>query len=76
MEQIFELAGVAKGTVYYHFKGKDELFQALLIEGLNRFAGTLRAQAEDISRPSEALIRVECGANSKTSQDTKHSLGF
>ncbi len=58
VEQIVELAGVAKGTVYYHFKGKDELFQALLIEGLNRFAGTLRAQAEDTSRPSEALIRV------------------
>lgn len=58
VEQIVELAGVAKGTVYYHFKGKNELFQALLVEGLNRLAGAVRDQVEAASGPVAALEGV------------------
>ena len=58
VEQIVELAGVAKGTVYYHFKSKNELFQALLIEGLKRLADACREEAQHASSPTEALAGV------------------
>jgi AcrR family transcriptional regulator len=62
VDQIVERAGVAKGTVYYHFKSKDELFQALLVEGLKRLAGSLSAEAAAAVRPPAALsgmVRAE-----------------
>lgn len=34
MDDIAAAAGVAKGTLYYHFPGKADLFRALAIEGL------------------------------------------
>jgi AcrR family transcriptional regulator len=58
VEQIVELAGVAKGTVYYHFKSKDELFQALLIEGLKRVADAFREETRDALGPTEALAGI------------------
>jgi AcrR family transcriptional regulator len=64
IDQIVERAGVAKGTVYYHFKGKDELFQALLVEGLKQLADMLRAEAEGASTRRAALaaiVRAEVG---------------
>jgi AcrR family transcriptional regulator len=58
VDQIVELAGVAKGTVYYHFRSKNELFQALLIEGLNRLAVAFRAETEEAPGPVEALTSI------------------
>ena len=58
VDQIVERAGVAKGTVYYHFKSKDELFQALLVEGLKRLADALRAEADSAASPSAALAGI------------------
>ena len=34
IEDIAEQAGVAKGTFYYHFKSKSELFEFLLLRGI------------------------------------------
>lgn len=58
VDQIVELAGVAKGTVYYHFKSKNELFQALLIEGLKRLATAFRAETEKAADPLDALAGI------------------
>jgi AcrR family transcriptional regulator len=58
IDQIVERAGVAKGTVYYHFRGKDELFQALLVEGLKQLADALRAQAADAPDKRAALAAI------------------
>jgi AcrR family transcriptional regulator len=58
IDQIVERAGVAKGTVYYHFKSKDELFQALLVEGLKELADTLRTRASGAPSSREALANV------------------
>ncbi|MDS1272192.1 TetR/AcrR family transcriptional regulator [Lipingzhangella sp. LS1_29] len=46
VDQIAERAGVAKGTVYYNFGGKTELFTALLAWGISRLAEEMRAAAE------------------------------
>lgn len=42
MDEISVSAGVAKGTVYYHFKSKDEVFKYIITEGVN----LLREQIE------------------------------
>jgi TetR/AcrR family transcriptional regulator len=34
MDEISSSAGVAKGTVYYHFKSKDEVFKYIITEGV------------------------------------------
>ncbi len=43
VDEIAEAAEVAKGTVYYYFKGKEELFLFLMEEGME----TLRRQIEN-----------------------------
>jgi TetR/AcrR family transcriptional regulator len=44
MDEISADAGVAKGTVYYHFKSKDEVFKYIITEGVN----LLREQIQSI----------------------------
>jgi AcrR family transcriptional regulator len=55
VDDIVERAGVAKGTVYYHFAGKTELFQALLGDGLERLSKAFRAEVEQNADPRQAL---------------------
>ncbi len=62
IDQIVELAGVAKGTVYYHFKSKNELFQALLVEGLSRLAKAFQEEPQAAATPTaalESIVRAE-----------------
>lgn len=56
VDQIAEHAGVAKGTVYYNFAGKTELYTALMEWGVNRLAEHLRAAAS--GPPRTALTEV------------------
>ncbi|MBB1259335.1 TetR/AcrR family transcriptional regulator [Streptomyces alkaliterrae] len=42
VEEIAERAGVAKGTVYYNFASKTELFEELLKHGVDLLSGELR----------------------------------
>lgn len=42
VEEIAERAGVAKGTVYYNFASKTELFEELLRHGVGLLTGSLR----------------------------------
>ena len=55
VDDIVARAGVAKGTVYYHFAGKTELFHALLTDGLDKLSDAFRAEIEDNEDPREAL---------------------
>ena len=45
MDEISTTAGVAKGTVYYYFKSKDEVFKYIITEGVS----LLRQQIESIN---------------------------
>ncbi|MFE1168685.1 TetR/AcrR family transcriptional regulator [Nocardiopsis sp. NPDC058789] len=61
VDEIAERAGVAKGTVYYNFGGKDELYAALMEWGVTRLAETLRSSVPDPVEqlePREALATV------------------
>ncbi|MBB5495407.1 AcrR family transcriptional regulator [Nocardiopsis metallicus] len=61
VDEIAERAGVAKGTVYYNFGGKNELYAALMEWGVTRLADTLRDSVPDPGQgaaPREALAEV------------------
>ncbi|MFG3493671.1 TetR/AcrR family transcriptional regulator [Streptomyces sp. NPDC047928] len=47
VDEIAERAGVAKGTVYYNFKSKTELFEELLRHGVGLLTASLRSAAEE-----------------------------
>lgn len=46
MDAIAERAGVAKGTLYYNFQGKDALFVEVVSRGLRYLTDLLREAAE------------------------------
>src|SRR4051812_9367093 len=60
VDQIAERAGVAKGTVYYNFTSKAELFAALLERGIDRLAEALRDAAR--GHPPLAALDAVVGA--------------
>jgi AcrR family transcriptional regulator len=46
VDEIAERAGVAKGTVYYNFASKNDLFEELLRDGVGLLTESLRAAAD------------------------------
>lgn len=50
VDEIAERAGVAKGTVYYNFASKAELFEELLRHGVGLLTASLRDAAEESAR--------------------------
>lgn len=47
VDEIAEAAGVAKGSVYYNFGSKAELFAAILTQGVGRLTVALRTALDD-----------------------------
>jgi AcrR family transcriptional regulator len=47
VEEIAERAGVAKGTVYYNFASKNDLFEELLRHGVGLLTVSLRQAADE-----------------------------
>ncbi|MER6912959.1 helix-turn-helix domain-containing protein [Streptomyces sp. NPDC000594] len=50
VDEIAERAGVAKGTVYYNFKSKTELFEELLRYGVGLLTSSLQEAADETAR--------------------------
>jgi AcrR family transcriptional regulator len=58
VEEIAAAAGVAKGSVYYNFGSKDEMFTAILTEGIGRLNASLRSASAGLegAQALEALV--------------------
>lgn len=65
VDEIVERAGVAKGTVYYHFEGKAELVEALIVDRLMPLVLAFQTAAEnnagDPRGAIDAIVRAELG---------------
>ena len=63
VDEIVDRAGVAKGTVYYHFSGKAELVEALIADRMSPLAEHFREAAannsDDPAGAIEAIVRAE-----------------
>jgi AcrR family transcriptional regulator len=56
--------GIARGTLYYHFKSKEEILNALIERYNERLLGTAQTIAADKSIPvNERIIRVITSLN-------------
>lgn len=75
VDDIVERAGVAKGTVYYHFAGKAELVEALIADRLRplitSFQQAAQRHAGDPQAAIEALVRAELEFLSEQSSFSK-----
>lgn len=56
VEEIAERAGVAKGTVYYNFASKTELFEELLRYGVEMLSADLRHAAEETAQRGASKV--------------------
>jgi AcrR family transcriptional regulator len=55
MERVSAEVGIAKGTLYLYFPGKQELFFACVDWGMSWMQQTVRAAAESVSEPLERI---------------------
>lgn len=61
---ILEKVGIARGTLYYHFKSKEDIMDALIERYGNRMLGAVRDIAADKSIPViERIIRSVMAMN-------------
>jgi len=67
VDDIADAANVAKGTLYYHFKSKDEVLLGLSIGYLKRLNDSVDRKLEGGHPPMEVLM----GALKETARDTE-----
>jgi AcrR family transcriptional regulator len=59
VDEIAEAAGVAKGSVYYNFGSKSDLFADILSEGITRLTDGLRSARE--TSPEQPVLETLVG---------------
>ena len=55
---VARVAGVAAGTVYLYFKGKDDLLVSIFERSMNDALGEVRAAVDGIDEPAERLQTI------------------
>lgn len=55
VQEIADLAGVGKGTIYRHFESKERLFLAAAERGVERLHQAIDAAAEPVANPIERI---------------------
>jgi len=71
MEDIAQEAGIGKGTIYEYFRSKEELFQQMILEGLNRYANMVEEGLQKGTTPEEKL-REFVRVNTRFFQQHQH----
>ncbi|SFX31716.1 transcriptional regulator, TetR family [Thermoactinomyces sp. DSM 45891] len=55
MDDIAQAAGVAKGTIYYHFKSKEDLFTGLMDEGMEKLIDCVKRHIDSEDSPVDQM---------------------
>ena len=58
IEEITATVGVAKGTLYYHFSSKEEIFKFLVEEGVKLLKNSIAIKTEKLKRPIDKLKAI------------------
>ena len=58
VEEITATVGVAKGTLYYHFSSKEEIFNFLIEEGMKLLHNSIEIKTENLTDPIAKLRAV------------------
>lgn len=58
IEEITATVGVAKGTLYYHFSSKEEIYKFLIEEGMKLLRNSIQIKTVQLSNPIAKLKAV------------------
>lgn len=58
IEEITSVVGVAKGTLYYHFSSKDEIFNFLVEEGMNLLKNSILIKTSKVDNTKDKLKAI------------------
>ena len=58
IEEITAVAGVAKGSLYYHFSKKEDIFDLLLEEGIKLLKNSIEIKTRDAKTALDKLKAV------------------
>ncbi len=58
IEEITAIAGVAKGSLYYHFEKKEDIFDMLLEEGLKLLKNNINIKTKDSTNALEKIKAI------------------
>jgi TetR/AcrR family transcriptional regulator, mexJK operon transcriptional repressor len=61
MQRITGLSGVSKATVYNHFPGKEQLFEAVMLEQVRKLRDTAFAIRSGLDKPEDVLFGLGVG---------------
>ena len=62
VEEITATVGVAKGTLYYHFSSKEEIFQFLIEEGVKLLKNSITIKTANLTNSLDkirAIVLIE-----------------
>ena len=58
IEEITAVVGIAKGTLYYHFESKEEMFNQLIEDGADFLKKSIDIKTRNVSNPVEKIKRI------------------
>ena len=58
MDEIANASGFGKGTIYYYFKSKEEVFSAILVEGWHNIWESLEPVMAENNSPRKTFVNV------------------
>ncbi len=58
IEEITSVVGVAKGTLYYHFASKEEIFNFLVEEGMKLLKNSIEIKTANLSNSLDKLKAI------------------
>lgn len=58
IEEITSVVGVAKGTLYYHFSSKEEIFHFLVEEGMKLLKNSINIKTEKLNNSLDKLRAI------------------
>ena len=58
IEEITSVVGVAKGTLYYHFSSKEEIFNFLVEEGMNLLKNSISIKTSKVDNVVDKLKAI------------------
>ena len=79
IEEITANVGVAKGTLYYHFSSKEEIFQFLIEEGVKLLKNSVEIKTEKLESSIDkikAVVLIEIKVLVKYEDYTKNVLNI
>ena len=75
MDDIVQRSGLSKGSLYWHFKNKQELFVAMMAWVFEQFTSQIEGMA-DQTAPAADRIRVFFGTSMEWFESTPHMMGL